>query len=153
MAARIVRSAFAGLVAGSIATFVMSRGFNVAQSVGAITELPPRRAVRVVSPQITEPNRSVVAAIAHYLVGGGAAALYGVCTSVQPRSRGALTGLLFGLCVWAVGYEFLMPTATGMPLAHNDRRPRAVAILVAHAIYGLSLGTASKLMTNQKERQ
>jgi hypothetical protein len=152
MVSRIVRSALAGFVAGSIATFVMSRGFNVAQSVGAITELPPRRAVRVVSPQITEPNRSVVATIAHYLVGGGAAALYGAGTSVRPRSRGALTGMLFGLGVWAVGYEFLMPTATGMPLAHHDRRPRAVAILVAHVIYGLSLGMVSKSMTSKDER-
>jgi hypothetical protein len=50
------------------------------------------------------------------------------------------------------GYEFLMPRVTGMPLAHRDKRSRALTILIAHVIYGLSLGTVSRFMTRKAER-
>jgi hypothetical protein len=151
MIARLLRSALNGFAAGLVATFLMSRGFSIAQSLGAIRELPPRKAVKAVSPQIEEPNRTTVATVAHYLVGGGSGALYGMASSANPRSRGPLTGVLFGLAVWMFGYEFLMPRVTEMPLAHRDKRSRALTILIAHVIYGLSLGTVSRFMTRKAE--
>jgi hypothetical protein len=56
------------------------------------------------------------------------------------------------LVVWLFGYEFLMPRMTGMPLAHRDKRSRALTILIVHVIYGLSLGTVSRFMTHKAER-
>jgi hypothetical protein len=41
-----------------------------------------------------------------------------------------------------VGYEVVMPAATGMPKAHRDKRRRAVTILIAHIVYGAALGRA-----------
>jgi hypothetical protein len=45
-----------------------------------------------------------------------------------------------------------MPRVTEMPLAHRDKRSRALTILIAHVIYGLSLGTVSRFMTRKAER-
>jgi hypothetical protein len=144
-----IRSGSVGLVAGLFATVPMSMVFSLAQSLGAIRQLPPHKAVTVISPQIEEPGRSAVATIAHFMVGGSAGALYGVATALDRRSRGPVSGLLFGLVVWAFGYEVFMPSMVGMPRAHRDRRRRAVTILIAHVVYGLSLGAAVRAGTRR----
>ncbi len=134
----IVKSAATGFAAGAAATVPMSAGFSIAQWLGLIRQLPPRKAVLSVSPRLREPERTQVATISHYLVGGSAGAVYGVVTRVVPAGIG--TGILFGLLVWLTGYEVVMPAATGMPKAHRDGRRRAGSILVAHIIFGAALG-------------
>jgi uncharacterized membrane protein YagU involved in acid resistance len=90
---------------------------------------------------LREPRQTQVATIAHYLVGGTAGAVYQIATRRFPR--GVTSGVLFGLLVWLLGYEVVMPAATGMPKAHKDNRRRAIAILLAHIVYGAALGRAS----------
>jgi ammonia channel protein AmtB len=137
-----VGAATRGLVAGLVATVPMSAFFSAAQRAGFLGQLPPRRVVATVSPQLEAQDQVPVATIAHYLIGGSGGAVYGLLT--KRSARGPVSGMVWGLVVWAIGYEFLMPRAAEMPLAHRDDRRRAAAILVAHLVYGCVLGLVSK---------
>jgi hypothetical protein len=135
----IIRSAARGFLAGALATAPMSAAFALARLIGTISELPPHKAIRAISPQLREPQRTRVAAAAHVLVGAAAGTAYG---AVVPRpARGTLSGIAAGLTVWLVGYEVVMPAVTGMPRAQHDDRRRAATILLAHVVYGAALGS------------
>jgi len=137
----IVR-ALAGAVLGAAATFPMNVAFAVGQRVGAIDTLPPLTVVSVVSAHLGARRRRDVAAISHLLVGAAAGSAYLVAT---PRKRlGVATGILCGILVWIIGYESVMPAAADMPRAHRDRRPRAATILIAHVVFGASLGALAR---------
>ena len=137
MNSSLPRQVLRGLAFGAIATVPMTAAFWAARRAGFLDELPPHKAVRSVAPAIPEPGLSWASAIAHLLVGGVAGATYSV---LPERIRGPVTGTVFGLAVWAVGYEGVMPAATEIAPAHRDKRQRALTILVAHVIYGSALG-------------
>lgn len=134
----LVKRSIAGSIAGAVATLPMTGEFWLARRARVIDELPPHKAIRSVTSRLPEPRLSLVAAIAHLMVGAGAGAVYGALT--PQRLRGWRSGVIFGIGVWATGYEIVMPRATSMPPAHRDDRKRVVTILVAHLIYGSALG-------------
>jgi hypothetical protein len=116
----------------------MTAEFLIARRAELLDEVPPHKAIRSIAPKLTEPTRSVTSGVAHLLIGGGAGALYG--TLMPRRLRGWASGLAFGIGVWAIGYEAVMPAATDIVPAHRDRRSQAATIFVAHLIYGGVLG-------------
>jgi hypothetical protein len=127
-----------GAVAGLRATAVMSVVFAVGHAVGLIGRLPPRIIVDTISPQLDVESSKGVAVVAHLGYGAGAGAIY---TAVTPRpSRNIGSGILFGLAVWAAGYEGWLPFLGILPRAHRDKRGRALVILAAHVVYGAALG-------------
>jgi hypothetical protein len=142
----ILKNAARGFVAGAAATVPMTVEFFFARRARFLDEIPPHKAIRSVAPDLKEPGRTVISAVAHLLVGGGAGAVYG---AVVPRQlRGWATGLVFGIGVWAIGYETVMPAATDIRPAHRDRPSRAATIFLAHLIYGGALGV---LMSRMRE--
>jgi hypothetical protein len=124
----------------------MSVGLLAASWAGWIDEWPPHKAARSLANDPPEPTASWVGAGIHALIGAGAGAAY--AAAVPKRSRGAISGMVFGLAVWMVGYEIVMPAATDLPPAHRDRRDRAAVILVVHLIYGAVLG----ILTSTRKR-
>jgi len=134
----ILKNAARGFAVGAVATIPMTIEFFVARRARLLDEIPPHKAIRSVAPDLKEPGRTVASGVAHLLVGGGAGAVYGAL--VPQRLHGWATGLLFGIGVWAIGYEGVMPAATDIPPAHRDRQSRAATIFVAHLIYGGALG-------------
>jgi hypothetical protein len=120
----------------------MTAVFLLADKLGALDELPPGKAVRSLAPNVSRRHLPVLAGIAHALVGGAGGAAYGLLRRHEP---GAMSGLLHGVLVWTIGYEIVMPAATDIPLAHRDRRPRALTIFIAHLVYGLSLGMFARM--------
>jgi hypothetical protein len=134
----ILKNGSRGFVVGAVATIPMTVEFVLARRARLLDEIPPHKAIRSVVPGLKEPGRSVTSGFAHLLVGGGAGAVYG---AVMPqRLRGWATGLAFGIVVWAIGYEAVMPAATDIRPAHRDHPSRAATIFVAHLIYGAALG-------------
>lgn len=136
-----ISRAIGGLAAGLGATVIMSLAFAAAKKAHALPTLPPMIIVRDISPQLRDDSAPSVAAIAHVSYGALAGAAFSV---LVPRGWGnPITGALFGIGVWAVGYEGWLPFLGILPPAHKDARPRAVSILLAHVIYGASLGRLS----------
>jgi hypothetical protein len=137
----IRRRAITGFAAGALATIPMTGEFWIAWRRGLIDEIPPHKAIRSVAAHLAEPQLSWVSAVAHLAVGGVAGAAYGVV--VPKRLRGAPSGVVFGLGVWATGYEIVMPAATDIAPAHRDKRSRAATIFIAHVIFGAVLGLSA----------
>ena len=133
-----VKDALVGFAAGALATVPMTAEFWVAWRAKLIDEVPPHKAIRSVTSRLGEPELSIVSAVAHLIVGGVAGAAYAVM--VPRRLRGIASGTVFGLGVWATGYEVVMPAATDIEPAHRDQRSRAGTIFVAHVIFGAVLG-------------
>ena len=143
-----LRSAISGFVAGAVATVPMTGAFWVSRRGGLIDEIPPHKAVRSVAHRLPEPHLSWISAVGHLLIGAGAGATYGA--AVPRRSWGPFTGAAFGVVVWVVGYEAVMPAATDIRPAHRDHRPRTLTIFVAHIIYGVVLGL---LVSRSREKR
>jgi hypothetical protein len=138
----IARNALVGFAAGAAATVPMTAAFWTAHRAGLIDEIPPHKAIRSVTSRIPEPRLSVTSAIAHLAVGAVAGAGYGML--VPARLKGPVSGSLFGLGVWVVGYEAVMPAATDIEPAHRDERTRAATIFVAHLVFGTALGLLAR---------
>jgi hypothetical protein len=136
-----LKDAARGFAIGAAATIPMTAEFLVARRADLLDEIPPHKAVRSIAPWLTEPTRTIGSGVAHLIVGGVAGAVYGAV--VPTRFRGWPSGLVFGIAVWAIGYEAVMPAATDIAPAHRDRRSRAATIFIAHLIYGTALGLLS----------
>jgi hypothetical protein len=135
-----LKDALPGFALGALATIPMTAEFLAARRARLIDEVPPHKAIRSVAGQLEEPTLSLVSGLAHLAVGGVAGAAYGVL--LPQRLRGIISGTVFGLGVWATGYEFVMPAATDIAPAHRDRRSRAATVFVAHVIFGAVLGAS-----------
>ena len=67
------------------------------------------------------------------------------CGSTNDEAaRLAARGALFGLLVWGVSYLGWVPAAKILPPAHRDRRDRQVTMVIAHLVFGASLGLLLK---------
>jgi hypothetical protein len=120
----------------------MSIVFGVGQLVGAIDREPPRLIVDTLLRALPERTHGPLAGMLH--IGYGAAAGAAYTAIARPAVRGVLTGSLFGLAVWVSSYEGWVPAAGVIPPAHRDRRGRAVAMLLAHVVYGGTLGEVAR---------
>jgi hypothetical protein len=89
--------------------------------------------------------------VLHFGYGGAAGAAYAAVA--RPETRGVLTGSLFGLAVWAGGYEGWVPMIGALPPAHRDRRGRALTILLAHVVYGGALGAVARRLCGADDRR
>jgi hypothetical protein len=132
------------MLSGLAATGAMSVVFGFAQLAGAMDREPPRLIVDTLFGALPERTRGPVAGIMHLCYGAVGGAAYAAMT--RPDHRGALTGSLFGLGIWASSYEGWVPAAGVMPPAHRDRPARAAALLLGHVVYGAALGGAARSM-------
>jgi len=74
----------------------------------------------------------------HIGFGAAGGAIYALLsTVVRPN---ALTGLIAGLAIWKISYDGWIPALKIMPPPTEDERGRQIALLAAHAAYGLTLG-------------
>jgi hypothetical protein len=140
-----LRAVLRGLLSGLAATGAMSILFGLGQAAGAMDRLPPRLIVDRLLPVVPQGARGPVAGTLH--VGYGAAGGAAYALVAPPTVRGPLTGLLFGLAVWAGSYEGWVPAAGVLPPAHRDRPRRAVTILLAHVVYGATLGVVAQRLS------
>jgi hypothetical protein len=131
-----------GALAGLAATVPMSAAFGIAQLAGAIGRLPPRLIVDELVPSLPRPARAALEWVLHFGYGASCGAAYALL--VRPSARGAGAGTVFGLAVWAGGYEGWVPALGALPPAHRDDRSRAVTILLTHVVYGAALGIVAR---------
>lgn len=168
-AGSMVRDALAGAVAGGLATVAMTAlmepglpglldrrwrpgEFVPTQVVRWLRDVTGRR-----RPRRGSRGESVAAGVAHMGYGVGAGALYGVLQprlaealpsalppAVAPAAARALShpeavGALYGLAVWAAGYQGWMPLA-GVRPATTDHRPEQWPVPIAnHLLFGTVL--------------
>jgi hypothetical protein len=134
-----------GAVAGLEATAAMSAFMWSAQRAGFLREQAPKQIVRRSLDAVGQPSNGsrlkAISLVAHFGFGGAAGAAYGGVTErLGPDRANVVTGIAFGLAVWAVTYKVAFPPLHLMPPPERDRPGRARTMILAHVIYGAVLG-------------
>jgi hypothetical protein len=143
-----------GAVSGIAATAAMSWVMVGARRWGLLGEYPPRRLIRKLLSRLatlSPRGRSldVAATLAHFGFGAAMGALFWLI----PGRRGVARGALFGLGVWATHYAGILPELGLMPPARRDRPGRPFAMIVAHLVYGATLGLSQPRLAPILERK
>jgi len=130
-----------------------------AKRAGVTGELPPeritRRAVSAVPPGPLHDHSDAIAALAHLGFGTIAGALFALVMKRRMRAPGsfgiaALMGMTYATGIWLVSYQGWVPVLGIMPPASSDRRGRVATMLVAHWVYGASLGVLVARVRRQR---
>ena len=112
--------------------------------------LPPRivteRALQTarVADRLNEPEKKAATTAAHFGFGTTAGAVYGVVSPLLPFHP-IVSGVAFGLGVWASSYLGWLPAAGLHPPANRESTGRDVLQVGSHVVWGAVLG----LLTDQ----
>lgn len=126
---------------GAAATGSMSAFFGLSDVSGYMNNEPPRLIVQKFLPMLSPDETDAAAVVAHVGYGVSAGTLYGAL--VKPRWRGLITGVVYGLAIWAISYEGWVPALGIMPPPQKDKPSRALTLLLAHVVYGGTLGVVA----------
>ncbi len=131
------------IVAGVAATAAMSVAMRAAQGLHLLQRPPPanitERALGL-PPSTAHAPSGIVNGFAHLAYGAMLAVPFTALRRVvPPQTPKPLTGMAYGLAVYAANYEALLPALSLMPAAHRDSRQRVGAMIAAHLVYGAVL--------------
>jgi hypothetical protein len=134
---RMLTRTVRGAVAGVAATAAMSALMVGAERGGVMPGQPPRMIVDRFAPRLDASTADTVALLMHGAYGAAAGAGYALG---RGRRASAASGAVFGVLLWAAGYEGWVPVLGVLPPAHRDDRGRVLAMVLGHATYGAVLG-------------
>ena len=143
---RDVKAIVDGGLGGALGTATMSVVMGAARWTGLVDRLPPEEiADRALDAGGVHDRggrtRDAVAVAGHLGFGAVAGALFGVLHRRLPPAVNPLVhGALFGSLVWAVSYKGWIPALGIMPPPEHDHPARPVTMLLAHWVYGATLG-------------
>lgn len=115
------------------------------------TDLPPRQiTVRIarrlhLAEHMDEEHRRAATYASHFGYGATVGSLYGLLCR-QGLAPGVLTGVLYGMLVWAGSYLGLLPALGIMSPATRHPPRRNALMIVAHLIWGAALGLVTMLL-------
>jgi uncharacterized membrane protein YagU involved in acid resistance len=92
------------------------------------------------------PNPTATLA-AHFGFGAASGALFSAAPSGLRQQYPVATGVAFGLCVWGASYLGWVPAMRLMPPATRQPAARNFMMIVAHIIWGATLGSAVKALS------
>jgi hypothetical protein len=135
-----------GGIAGLVATAAMSALMMAARRAGLLGRQPPERLTERALDAVgmhrrREETQDVLAAALHFGFGASMGTVFG---PLRRRLRlpldAGLQGVIFGTLVWAVSYKGWLPALGIMPPPERDRPFRPQVMVLAHWIYGWTLG-------------
>ena len=149
------QSALCGAAAGLAATVPMTvvmEALRTALPAERHRRMPPREVVdRTIDKTIEttgegagldRDDRAALTTFAHLAFGTAAGALYGA--AVGSRRSSVLTGIGFGLGVWAVAYGVGLPSLGLHPAAADDTKDRNEVLIASHVVWGAVLGLLTR---------
>lgn len=148
---RTLAHVLTGATAGIAATAVMTAALLV-QAAVTRGELEPKRitewVVARLGLELSEPALDFATGVNHLAFGTSMGALYGLWRGRRDTAaRPALSGVAYGIGVWASSYAGWVPALGIMPPPHRDKPGRAARIHVSHWIYGATLGAVEAGLT------
>jgi hypothetical protein len=84
-------------------------------------------------------EQDVAATLLHFAFGAAAGGVFGLVRRRLPLPP-VLAGVAYGAGVWFVSYKGWVPALGIMPPPERDRPGRPQSMLVAHLVYGATLG-------------
>src|ERR687893_608994 len=143
---RTLNTLVKGAVAGGLATLPMSGVMLAAGKAGLMGQQPPERiteaaldAVGVEQPSEEVEKTATTAAHLGYGVAMGAAFAL-LQEQLRPSTPPVLSGIGFGLALWALSYAGWVPALGIMSRPEHDRPGRPESMVAAHVVYGATLG-------------
>jgi hypothetical protein len=143
----------AGAVAGFTATAPMTAVMAAAHQSLPRDErggsLPPRQvtvraADRVgLADDLDEPEKDALTTVAHFGFGAAAGAVYGLLVPRRPSSP-VLSGVAFGLGVWAVSYLAALPALRLFRPPESQTAGQVGMLIAAHVAWGAALGVLTE---------
>jgi uncharacterized membrane protein YagU involved in acid resistance len=141
-----VRGAAAGFAA-TVPMTVAMEGLRAWLPRERVRKMPPREVVdRTVAEtgeahRLDEADRVLITTAAHFAFGAAAGAAYGAMfDSRQSRGLSTLTGIGYGLAVWALAYAVALPALGLHPAAADDTNDRNEVLIASHVVWGTFLG-------------
>ena len=84
--------------------------------------------------------RCAEAGTVHFGIGAALGVLFGLVSSRMPARNRVTQGVIFGLLVWLTAYKGWVPALNIMPPPEKDRKDRPIIMVLAHIVYGATLG-------------
>jgi uncharacterized membrane protein YagU involved in acid resistance len=148
-----------GAAAGLIATLPMTIFMQAAWMQLPARELhplPPRQITRKflkqlgVHRRLSQTSQAVLTWLLHFLFGAMAGSLYGIMEEKFPI-RNPVKGSLAGMTLWTGSYLGWIPALGILPPATRHPWRMNLLMIVAHLIWGVSLGVLSKELNSEKQ--
>lgn len=149
---RLVR----GAAAGFVATGAMSLAMLSGRAFGFLWTPPPKQITANVAREAganhpkQDPGFNLGWVVAHFSFGSSWGAAYGLIRPQLPTSA-PMAGLITGEFIWATNYAGILPAIGLYPPPQSDYKPRAILMIAAHAVYGLTLAETARLLLPQEE--
>ena len=147
----VVRGAAAGFAA-TVPMTVAMEALRAALPAEQHRRMPPREIVdRTIDKaedatgedaNIDRGGRIALTTVAHFAFGAAAGAVYGA--TIGSRRASPLTGVAYGLAVWALAYGVGLPSLGLHPAATDDTKDRNEVLIASHVVWGATLGILSR---------
>jgi hypothetical protein len=147
------RSIVRGVGAGVVATTTMSAAMIALQKAGLLGRMPPRLLTERTLARLglrrktSRRTRKLLTALNHYGFGATMGAIFEIGRSALAVRHGRAhapallgSGVAFGTLVWMASYMGWVPKAGLMPRPSQDRPGRPTSMVIAHWIFGATLG-------------
>ena len=135
-----------GAVGGVVGTATMSAVMLVGEKTGLMPRQPPEDIAAAALDAVgvserDEKTDEALAVLAHFGFGAAGGAVFGL---LHRRLRlpipAAVHGVVFGSLVWAASYKGWIPALGILPPPERDQPGRPATMLLAHWVYGATLG-------------
>lgn len=147
---RVARGAIAGLIAACLMTPVIAGG----RALRLLRTPPPAQITANLAERAgVDPEEDHVAfhlvwLAAHGGYGVACGAGYVAVRPILPRST-PLAGLIYGGVIWGASYFALMPALGLYPWPEDDRKSRLGVMVLAHAVFGVSLAEVERRLAHR----
>jgi uncharacterized membrane protein YagU involved in acid resistance len=94
--------------------------------------------------ELPEEDETKLALANHFAYGTATGAMYAAGLKAMGIKPTPANGIVFGLGVWAVSYQGLLPITGLFPPAHEQPARRNALMIVAHIVWGATLGSVLK---------
>ncbi len=143
-----------GAIAGFVATIPMTIFMLSTQRFlpkGQRYDLPPELITKDLADKANvkqKMNKTQILAattVSHFGYGATMGVLYSLLGRRLPFTSG-LKGIVFGLVIWAVSYQALLPLLGISESSHSETTRRNLMMIGAHIIWGAGTGIAAELL-------
>ena len=151
-----VRGALSGIVATipMTAAMYLTRGLFTGH---ARTTLPPQQITddllnsTSTYKKITQPEHPKLAVASHFGYGASTGILYAHIAE-KISNKPLVSGICFGLGVWAASYAGWLPVAGLQPSPEKQPEGRNTAMIFSHVVWGAVLGLTNSYLSQKKMR-
>ena len=153
---------FTGAVAGLLATLPMTAVMIVGKRFlprKSQDPLPPAqitknalRAIKV-EDEVSSNEEELLTIVNHFGFGATTGALYGSLCAPRSNAHAVTTGCIYGLGVWSCSYLGWLPAAGLYRSGMDDTRERNALMIVAHLVWGTSLGLTTRYLRETPPEQ